>query len=227
VKTSGLFGRTVFLTSLLLCHRAGIVAQSNSPAPTKDTQIWTEVQLAITLNKKVDFVLGGTLRIGRNVTQPVDERISAGFAFKFGKYLTVSPYYLHRDADPYDHRPETEERLTVATTVRVPLGKFTLSDRNQFERRFRHPQVNATRYRNRLQIDHPFNVGRLKLTLFGSEEVFYDWSVNAWVRNRVAVGAGHTFNEHFTEDFYYLRQNDGRTHPGNLNVLGTTLRLRL
>ena len=53
------------------------------------------------------------------------------------------------------------------------------------------------------------------------------WSVNAWVRNRFAIGVGHTFNQHFTGEVYYLRQSDGRTKPGDLNVIGTTLRLRL
>jgi len=81
-----------------------------------------------------------------------------------------------------------------------------LSDRNIFERRIRHPQIDATRYRNRLQIEHPFKIGSVQLNGFMSDEIFYDWSVNAWVRNRVAIGVGKTFNPHFTGEIYYLRQ---------------------
>ena len=63
--------------------------------------------------------------------------------------------------------------------------------------------------------------------LFVADEVFYDWVVNRWVRNRFSVGGIKVFNKHFTQDFYYLRQNDGVSIPGDLNVIGTTLRFRL
>ena len=68
---------------------------------------------------------------------------------------------------------------------------------------------------------------RFKLSLFVSDEVFYDWAIDRWVRNRFAIGASKVFNKHFTQDFYYLRQNDGVSLPGDLNVLGTTLRFKL
>jgi len=60
-----------------------------------------------------------------------------------------------------------------------------------------------------------------------SDEFFYDWSVNDWVRNRFAVGVNHTFNKHFTLDTYVMRQNDGRSRPGDLNIIGTTWRIKL
>jgi hypothetical protein len=108
----------------------------------------------------------------------------------------------------------------------VPLGKYTLSDRNQFERRLR-AAGDSTRYRNRIQIEHPLKVGKTSVQLFASEEVFYDWSVDDWVRNRFAVGVSRKFNQHFTGDLYYMRQNDGRSRPGDLNIIGVTYRIRL
>jgi hypothetical protein len=54
---------------------------------------------------------------------------------------------------PFERIKVNENRLTFAATVRIPCGKFTLSDRNQFERRLR--LINSTRYRNRFQIEHP------------------------------------------------------------------------
>ena len=45
------------------------------------------------------------------------------------------------------------------------------------------------------------------------------------MRNRFGVGASHVFNKHFTGDLYVMRQNDGRTRPGNINIIGTVLRL--
>jgi len=214
--------------SLTLLSIAGAVIGQSTSSQRDDTQIWNDTQLAIALDKKVDFVLFGTLRIGRNIHRPVDERIGVGFSFKVGKYLTLYPNYLYRGGQPLPNRKEFEHRLSFAATIRGPIDHgFILSDRNLFERRIRHPQVDATRYRNRLQIEHPFKIGATRLNGFISDEIFYDWSVNAWVRNRFAIGAGHTFNQDFTGEVYYLRQSDGRTKPGDVNVIGTTLRFRL
>jgi len=67
----------------------------------------------------------------------------------------------------------------------------------------------------------------MKLTLFVADEIFYDWFVNRWVRNRFSVGVSKVFNKHYTQDIYYLRQNDGVSIPGDLNVVVATIRLRL
>src|SRR6266567_5009615 len=180
-------------------------AQSSAPAPRADTQSWNDVQIAIPVNERLDLLLLGTLRVGRHITHPVDERAGVGFSFKFDKYLTLSANYLYIGMQPVPGRKSYENRITSAVTVRLPLAKFTFSDRNQFERRIRHPQVDATRYHNRLTIEHPLKVGATRLNGFISDEIFYDWSVNAWVRNRFAIGAGHTFNQDFTGEVYYLR----------------------
>jgi hypothetical protein len=202
-------------------------AQSQTPVPKADTQSWNDFQLAVPLNKKVDFVIQGTLRIGDNVTQPVDGRWGAGWVFKLNKYLSFNPFYFHREAKPPNGRLEHEDRLTLGATVRFPLGKFTLSERNWFERRWRQPQVDAWRYRNAVLLEHPFKIAKKHFTFGVGDEVFYDWSQHDWVRNRFAVGVSHAFNKHFTLYVYGMRQNDGRTRPGDVNIIGTQWRFRM
>jgi len=201
--------------------------QSSATALRADTQNWNDVQITVPVNERFDLLLLGTLRVGRHVTHPVDERAGAGFSFKFNKYLTVSSNYLYIGMQPVPGRKSYENRITGAATLRLPLGQFTFSDRNHFERRIRHPQVDATRYRDRLTIEHPLNLGGLKLQLFASDEIYYDWSAHDWVRNRFAVGVNRKFNRHFTLDLYYMRQNDGRTRPGYLDIIGAVYRIRL
>jgi hypothetical protein len=95
------------------------------------------------------------------------------------------------------------------------------------ERRIRNSGLKANRYRNRLQVEHSLGEAKWNLTFYVGDEVFYDWFVDRWVRNRFSVGVSKVFNQHFTQDYYYLRQNDGVSIPGDLNVIGTTLRFRL
>jgi len=192
-----------------------------------DKQQWTDVQLAVPVTKNFDFNILGTLRLGRDISRPVDERVGAGFTWKIGKYWQVSPNYLHIGMQPFRGRKVWENRLSLPVTLRFNVDKFRLSDRNLIERRLRNSGARSTRYRNRFQVEHPVGDKEWNLSLYVADEVFYDWSIDRWVRNRFTIGASKVFNKHFTEDFYYLRQNDGVSVPGDLNVIGTTLRFRL
>jgi hypothetical protein len=211
----------------LLCALSSLASAQSVVPPQTDNQLWTDVQLAVPVTKSFDFNILGTLRLGRDISRPVDERVGVGFTFRYGKYLTVSPNYLHIDMQPFRGRKVLENRLTLPFTLRFTAGKFRLSDRNQFERRFRNSGVKSWRYRNRFQVEHPVGSAKLGLSLFVADEVFYDWAIDRWVRNRFSVGGIKVFNKHFTQEFYYLRQNDGVSLPGDLNVIGTTLRFRL
>lgn len=212
----------VFTSSAAL----SVSAQGSAPPFKEDTQQWNDVQVSVPLNKEIDFSLTSTLRFGRNVTHLVERRVGIAFSFKVGKYLTLAPSYTNIVMRPTANRKVDENRLSFAATVGVPFGKFNLSDRNTFERRIRTP-LNSTRYRNRLQLDHPVKFGKTFVQLFVSDEVFYDWGVDVWVRNRFTIGMTRRFNKYFTGDFYYMRQTDGRSRPGDLNVIGVTYRIRL
>jgi hypothetical protein len=220
--------KTVQLTLILLpCFLCLFVAQVSGQVDRTDNQIWTEVQLAVPVTKAFDFNILGTLRLGRDINRPVDERVGAGFTFRYGAHLTISPSYLHIGMQPVPRRRVWENRLSLPVQLRFNAGDFRLSDRNLLERRLRNSGAKSTRYRNRFQVEHPFGAKDWQLSWFVADEVFYDWSVNRWVRNRFSVGGSKVFNKHFTQDLYYLRQNDGVSIPGDLNVIGTSLRLRL
>jgi hypothetical protein len=219
-----IFFLLIAILTFATSHRS---APAQTRVPKADTQSWNDIQLTVPLNKKFDFLIQGTVRFGGNLTTAVDERWGVGFNYKIHKYVTLNELYFHREAKPPNGRQEHEDRLSFGATLRKPIGKFTLIDRNWFERRWRSPQIEAWRYRNRIQLEHPFTIKKAKFTFFVSEEPFYDWSLHGWVRNRFGVGASHVFNKHFTGDLYLMRQNDGRSRPGDINIIGTVMRFRL
>lgn len=211
---------------LLFCFLCLSVVQTSGQTDRTDNQSWNDVQVAIPVTSNFDFNVLGTLRIGRNLSHPVEERIGAGFTFRY-KHLQVSPHYLHIGMQPFAGRRAWENRLVLPVQVTINVGNFELSDRNQFERRLRSSGVKTTRYRNRFQVEHPVGSKDWQLSLFVSNEVFYDWTVDRWVRHRFSIGGSKEFNKHFTQEIYYLRQNDGVSVPGDLNVIGATLKFRL
>lgn len=211
-----------FLALLFFCGSASAQLLDQT-----DNQLWAEVQLTVPVTKHFDANILGGVRLGRDITHAIDERIGVGFTFRAGKYVTVAPHYLHIGMQPFENRRLWENRLILPVTVRFDVGKFRLSDRNQFERRIRNSGVKTNRYRNRFMVEHPVGPSKLGLSLFIADEIFYDWAVDRWVRNRFGVGGSKVFNKHFAQDFYYLRQNDGVSVPGDLNVIGTILKFRL
>ena len=213
--------RLIFVLSLVV-----IPVSAQSMLDQTDNQQWNEVQLFIPVTKQIDFTLGGTLRFGRDFSHTVDERVGAGFSFKLGQHFTISPNYQHIGMQPFAGRRVWENRLSLPAQVKFNLGDFRLTDRNLYERRLRNSGLKTNRYRQRLTVEHPVGPAKFALSLFIADEVFYDWAVDRWVRNRFSVGAIKVFNKHFTQEFYYLRQNDGVSIPGDLNVIGTLLRVR-
>ena len=200
--------------------------------PQDDKQFWNETQLIKSLDAKHDLIVIGVLRIGRDVQRPVDERIGAGLAFKLNKYLTVMPTYVYVDQQPYEGLRIREHRLVMNLTGKAKLGEWTFTDRNLIERRVRHDSRDFTVYRNRLQIDHPAKIGQFTFKPFVADEIWHSTQTVqgrnlGWFRNRISAGIIKQFTPRFSAEFFYLRQNDGVSRPGDVHALGTLFRVFL
>lgn len=66
-----------------------------------DNQFWTEVVVGVPVTKNFDFNIVGGLRVGRDFSHPVDERIGVGFTFRYSNHLTIAPHYLHIGSQPF------------------------------------------------------------------------------------------------------------------------------
>ena len=214
-----------FAIVLNLCAAATPSAQTVIDDPREDIQFWNETQVIMPTNERVDLMLFGVLRMGRDLARPVDERGGAGVAFKTNKFLTIIPTWLYVAQQPTATRKNIEHRLIFNATFKFPLGKFAFTDRNLIERRLRNGRDDFTMYRNRLQIDHPARLDSFKFRVFVADEVWYDSLQNAWTRNRASVGIIKQFSRRFTAEFFYLRQNDGRARPGDAHVIGALFKL--
>jgi hypothetical protein len=214
-----------FAIVLNLCVAATSSAQTVAADAREDLQFWNETQVIMQTNERIDLMLFGVLRMGRDLARPVDERGGAGVAFKTNKFLTIIPTWLYVAQQPTATSKNVEHRLVFNATFKFPLGKFAFTDRNLVERRLRNGRDDFTMYRNRLQIDHPASLGSFKFRVFVADEVWYDSLQNAWTRNRASAGVIKQFSPRFTAEFFYLRQNDGRARPGDVHVIGTLFRL--
>ena len=177
------------------------------------------------LSDKVDFRLGGGIRYGNDQGHLIYRRVTTGVAFHLHRLLTLEPYYQYSVGDSLSGALTPENRLAVATTLAVPWKRWLLSDRNLGERRFL-TNGREWRYRNRVEIRRPVAIFRKRLSVFAWDEVYYSSNIHRWYRNRLALGAGRKLTERISVDIFYVHQNDGYSHPGDLNGVGMSLKTR-
>jgi len=215
-----------FIWSFLFLSLLTIAATAQQP-DQDDNQIWHETIVTIPLTERVNLTFNGVLRYGFDAERFVDKRAGFGFSYKVNKYLAVGTGYLYRKTEFVPGRKNYENRFISNFTLRREFGKIDLSDRNQFEYHVRNSRSDKFNYRNRLQIERETEINNFKLKPFASAEVFYDSQFETFSRLWLTAGVSKKFNKNLTLDVYYLRQLDGWSRPGDLNVFGTTLRIHL
>ena len=195
-------------------------------ADADDVQSWNDVQLTVPVNERFDFTASGTLRFGKNITRLNDRRVAVGFVYKPHKSWSLQPFYWHITARNAVGEFRTEHRLNLRVGYRFPLKRFGLAHRSWIERRLRQPR-NSWRYRPSLTFEKGIEKIVPGARVFVTEEVFYDSILKRFSRNRLSVGINKTLTGKLSLDVFYLRQNDGFSRPGDLNVIGTSFRIKL
>lgn len=204
---------------------------------TRDFNFWNEFSVTFPVKKGTDkkgkkfdrltFAIVGSLRFGRNVSRPVDERIGFNFSYRVNKFISLTPGYLYRGYQPYRGRNDLESRYSFAASVGNKWKKFSINDRNQFEYRARNSRKDTVFYRNQLRFNYPILKDKKELfTLFVSDEPYYDFSEKQVTRNELFAGFNKTFSKHFNADFFYLRGDD-RSNPKTVNGFGVNLKFRV
>lgn len=202
-------------------------AQAQALVGKHDNQSWNDVQLTVPMTKTVDFWTSVTMRFGKNATQLNDGRYAIGFIFKPNKSWSFQPFYWYIDMRNSRNQLRIEHRLNLRVNYRFPFRSFGLSHRSTFEYRLRRP-LNSWRYRPSLTFDKDIPKNLIpKAKFYITEEVFYDSLLRKFSRNRFTVGITKTLTRQLSLDIYYMRQNDGFSRPGDLNVIGTSFKIKL
>ena len=173
----------------------------------------------------MDLLLNTMVRLGRGAQEPYYERAVVGVAFHFAKYFSITPLYSYIWNQPLGGTPNRENRIAVEAAVELPFGRWTVGERNVFERRFMPPK-DSTRYKNRVEIARRIKETGRPLSVYVADEVVYDWSVNAWARNRISIGGRQSLNKKVSLDVYYMLQNRLRTRPTTAHIVGITVNMR-
>lgn len=116
-----------------------------------------------------------------------------------------------------------ENKIMLDGTGRYAFArKFLMSDRSRFEFRW----INGLyhfRYRNRLMLERPVKIKKLKLTPYGAAEAFWDQRYSKWSQFKFTAGVQIPFLRRSSFDLYVERQHCVTCSDPHTNIIGLTL----
>lgn len=120
--------------------------------------------------------------------------------------ITVAPTILTIDGG------DTEHQLRTGFTLSASLGPLHLDDRNMWV----FSDAGTTRFRNRVRLTAPVELGAHTLRLQLLDEIFYEEGGRGWFRNMYGVGFGLDVNRSVSVDAYFTQQDDRHREPASL-----------
>lgn len=138
--------------------------------------------------------------------------------------VTVSPH-LQLTAAPtivLVEKGDTEHQLRAAATLSLRLGPISLDDRNMWV----FSDAGTTRYRNRLRLTVPAEVGGRVLRFQAFEEAYYDEGGRGWFRHLRGAGIGFDVGRSVSADAYWTVLDDDHRPADDMFLLVLTAHIR-
>lgn len=211
------------LALLLLSARLTSKAQA---VELPDFQNWDELDVSARISKAVDLSWVSQGRFSTAYSNPATYLTGADVKFWAGSHLEISPsYYYLAYINAADRRGDFQVPM-LSATWRENWRRWTVADRNRLMGAIGGGN-DFWIYLNRPRVDYMVGSSRSATWLFAWDEIFYFSVFHGWTRNRFASGIKKSINERWTADAYYLRQDDSRIQPRDINGVGVTLEIRI
>lgn len=220
LRISFLFAIVVFFSNMALSQITAVVDDV-------DLQSWNDLSITVGLSEKVDLYVPFTFRLAGNISRFSEGKIGTGLTFKPTKRFAITTFYQYVRSRNASGAYRYENRYILRGVYKFPTKHFGLSHRSQYEYRDR-KGANAWRYRAAITIDKELPERWVKgMKAFITDEVFLESATRRFSRNRFSVGVNKSLNKKLSVDLYYLFQGDNFSHPGSVNVIGTSWKVKL
>jgi hypothetical protein len=223
--------RSILLTSVVLFFFVFFGKNVQGQAPVTDTQFWPDVQISKDLDKEKKW--SGTLlvqgRFGNGLRTTTDARVGLTLTRKLNKHFRVGGTYIYRYANATFTSGSYSNRLMGFLQASTALpGKFEVSGRTMLSRDMRNSRPDETVWRNLIRLRRKVAIGDSWIEPYVSYEHFYNITHTRHQRHREMLGAVRPLSKRLDLDVYFLRQDAATSsRPRNLNVFGTSLKIKL
>ncbi len=215
--------KSVLLGIVLFCGLFSI--KTVQAFQTTDQQLWNTESIEGGLSPGVKVKMEAEFRFGDNVSQLYYNHTDAGLAFKLSDLLSIGLNYRQIYEKKKDLLVE-ENRPHVNATLKGKWLGIKISDRSRLEYRILKNKDNSWRYRNKLGLDLPVKWSAMEIQPYLADEIFVDFAVSEFNRNRLYAGLKGKITEKLRTDIFYLWQSSKKNDVwNNINVIGFKLKV--
>lgn len=193
-----------------------LITSPLASAEITDYQVWAPVNINTKFNESWRGFLELQARVGADASQLKTAIVRPAIGYQFHPDWTVWGGYLAQftsksyDADQYD----AENRIWQGITYKHKFNNFTFEARNRMEERFL-ANNSDPEYRWRTRFRGEYVIPSTKVSIIGSEEIFFNLNDNGTNhaiqagpdQNRAYVGIGYRFTDGFQIESGYLKNS--------------------
>jgi hypothetical protein len=228
--------RAILLVSVLtlICQWSAVLCQTSG----ESKQFWPTFNSSFELSKRSRITANVENHNGEDA--PYDQwKVGAVFSYRLkeiGEYrrhdvdkeneynLVLGGGYEFLRTDQNGSKKNEHRILVQAIPKYVLFARILAQDRNRMEFRWNNGTYDF-RYRNRLTVDRPFKLNKVRFIPYASGELFWDRNHHSWNENQYAFGVRWPYKKSVMLDTHYLHQNCTTCSLNPLNVFGVTLNL--
>jgi hypothetical protein len=191
-----------------------------------DFQIWNTESEDIKIGKGTKFTMEQEYRFGENATELFYQHYDWGFAWAFDKALEIALGYRYV-LDKYKHKWREGDEPYTNITAKIDIWKFAFEDRNRIEYRHFRYKDDFIRYRNKFALKYPFELKKIKIVPYVSDEIFIASNATGFNENRFSSGVEFSLTKYVKADVNYtFRSMRGVGDKWSAaNILGTKLKV--
>ncbi len=196
-----------------------------------DFQIWKTLEMKKRLGGTWELFFRPEIRIRDDASELFYHEYRQGVRFKPSKHLVLGLNYLFARNKGASGKTLDEHAGEFDYTPQGSWGRFNLSMRGRVAIRTLQRSAGEQEFQLRFmpKIAYPTRIGSRKVAPYLAEDLFYDYSRDAWNQHRFFVGAafplGKRMGAEFELDAYYMAQGQrsARKDWNTNHTLGTRL----
>ena len=192
----------------------------------RDWEYWSRYSFESPITKEISYLIKPEWRIKDDMTDRYLFKLEQAIAFKLNKFLEIAPYYVWQEAKS-SGKVDRSDLAYLDMTGKIPLKKIfelKIIDRLRYQYNF---DKELTIWRNSTRITKAFKLGKLEISPFIEDEIFYDTEQDKLNENWASTGISLVINKYANIGISYLLDTKRKGNDWSYaNVLVTSFSLK-
>ena len=197
------------------------------PANARDPwEYWNEVQLKHALKDDLDLKLKTEQKVRNGLTELFLTNFDIGLVYKLNEHFEFGPTYKYEHHKPSSGDRTDENRFPLEDTFKWSQNDLKFSNRHRISYRDISGDE-SWRYRTKIKVARPAQIGNFHFTPFVSEEILYYSEPAGINQNRAVVGFSKKLSKNTAVDIcYILKSSRSGTDWDKTNAIGLLYNIR-